>query len=175
MEKNKVTVLVVVVAAIALLVGCAGGALAGGAVTYLMSSRAERMQSEAPWNPAEPQFDVPALPNVPDISGLGGLGLQALVTVVTPDSPAERAGIQQGDLIIRFDGKALVKDGPAAMITTYRPGDSIGITVLRNGEELDLDVTVGENSQKAGAPWLGITYELIPVGPDVQIAPDQNR
>jgi membrane-associated protease RseP (regulator of RpoE activity) len=174
-EKNKATVIIIVVAAIALLVGCVGGALAGGTVAYMIASRSEMMPSEEPWYPNGPEFDVPALPRTPDVSGLGDLGVQALVTVVTPGSPAERAGIQQGDLIIRFDGKGLVEDGPAAMITSYRPGDSLGITVLRDSEELDLSATVGENSEKAGAPWLGITYQMIPMVPAIQFGPDQDR
>ena len=42
----------------------------------------------------------------------GWVEIYALVTVVTPDSPAERAGIQVGDMITRFDGQLDCRQWP---------------------------------------------------------------
>jgi S1-C subfamily serine protease len=77
------------------------------------------------------------------------LGLSAsegvLVFSVTPGSPAASAGLMPGDAIIEFDGDeiASVED----LFTALRqksPGDRVELTVLREGEEMELTVTLGE-------------------------------
>ena len=69
----------------------------------------------------------------------------ALVRSVEPDSPAAKAGIEPGDIIVRFDGKAIEKsvDLPR-MVGNTKPGARSTVTVFRRGNTKDLTITVGE-------------------------------
>ena len=64
---------------------------------------------------------------------------------VEEGSPAEKAGLEAGDIITRFDGKAIDKpaDLPRAVGNT-KPGSKVGITVFRRGGHKDLSITVAE-------------------------------
>jgi serine protease Do len=69
----------------------------------------------------------------------------ALVSEVSKDSPAAKAGIKQGDLIVSFDGK------PVADVTDLRnrvamtpPGTMVDLTLIRSGRQEDLTVKVEE-------------------------------
>ena len=69
----------------------------------------------------------------------------ALVRSVEPDSPAAKAGIEPGDIIVRFDGKAIEKsvDLPR-LVGNTKPGARSTVTVFRRGSTKDLTLTVGE-------------------------------
>ncbi len=80
-------------------------------------------------------------------------GQQALLVVaVAPDSPAEKAGLQRGDIITHIDGEA-VEDGRLTMhrIALLRPGDTVGVSVQRNNQSIELRAIVGVRSQ-SGSP-----------------------
>ncbi len=162
MEKNNAIVLIVVVGVLALLVGCVGGALAGGVASYFIAERAETSQIEQPTPGIRREFRVPIVPRTPAVPELRMDSVYALVTAVTTDSPADRAGIEVGDMITQFDGQELPEGGPAALIKDYAPGDRITLTVVRGTDELDIAVTLGENPNSPGKAWLGITYQAIP-------------
>jgi len=68
-----------------------------------------------------------------------------LVRGVEEGSPAEKAGIEAGDIITRFDGKPIEKpaDLPRAVGNT-KPGSQVSLTVFRRGATKDLKVTVAE-------------------------------
>jgi len=69
----------------------------------------------------------------------------ALVSDVTEDSPAERAGLKQGDVIVAYQGRAI--SDPAALqkaVTGTPVGTKATITVLREGQEKELTVTIAE-------------------------------
>ena len=73
----------------------------------------------------------------------GGQG--ALITSVDDESPAAGAGVEVGDVVIAIDDSAI--DGSAGVIAAIRdhsPGDAITVTVVRDGEERTLDVTLVE-------------------------------
>lgn len=83
----------------------------------------------------------------------------ALVRAVEPDSPAAKAGIEAGDIIIRFDGKEVEKSADLPRIVgNTRPGTRAAITVFRRGAKKDLSITVAElepersASSSGGAP-----------------------
>lgn len=69
----------------------------------------------------------------------------ALVGGVTPKSPAEKAGLQSGDVIVEFDGKA-VRDSRnlKLQVAQTRPGSKVPVKVLRDGKTVTLDVVVKE-------------------------------
>jgi serine protease Do len=69
----------------------------------------------------------------------------ALVRGVETGSPAEKAGVEAGDIITRFDGKPIEKstDLPR-MVGSTKPGTRSTLTVFRRGSAKDLSVAIGE-------------------------------
>ncbi len=64
---------------------------------------------------------------------------------VFPGSPAEEAGLRDGDVITALNGEAIGADSDLSMLVLpYGPGDTITLTVLRDGTTLQVDVTRGE-------------------------------
>ncbi len=82
-----------------------------------------------------------------DVAESLGLGKQqgALVTGVEAGSPAEKAGIEAGDIIMRFDGKPIEKiaDLPR-MVGNTKPGTKSTVTVFRRGSMRDLSILIAE-------------------------------
>ncbi len=80
----------------------------------------------------------------------------ALVTRVEANTPAAKAGVQGGDIIVRFDGKPIEKsvDLPRAVGDT-KPGTKSTVTVLRKGATVDIPIVVAEldnEARRAPAP-----------------------
>ena len=69
----------------------------------------------------------------------------ALVAQVVPGSPAEKAGIAQGDVIVEFGGKAIAesKDLPQIVASTA-VGKSVDVKLVRDGKALDRQVKISE-------------------------------
>jgi serine protease Do len=82
-----------------------------------------------------------------DVAESIGLGKAtgALVSAVESDSPAAKAGLQPGDVIVQFDGKAIdkVSDLPR-LVGGTKPGSRSSVTVFRRGKELRLPITIAE-------------------------------
>jgi serine protease Do len=69
----------------------------------------------------------------------------AFVRGVEADSPGEKAGIEPGDIITRFDGKTIEKSSDLPrLVGNTKPGAKSSVTVFRRGSLRDLNVTVGE-------------------------------
>jgi serine protease Do len=69
----------------------------------------------------------------------------ALVGSVQNGSPAGRAGLQPGDVILKYDGRAVERsDALPAMVAATRPGTKAALEVWRNGRVEKLEVEVGE-------------------------------
>lgn len=86
----------------------------------------------------------PVEKDVAESIGLGKV-TGALVSAVEPDSPAAKAGLQPGDVIVQFDGKAIdkVSDLPR-LVGSTKPGNNSSVTVFRRGKELRLPITIAE-------------------------------
>jgi len=70
----------------------------------------------------------------------------SVVERVVPMSPAEKAGVKQGDIIVAVNDKKTVQNKTIArMISELHVGQNVTLSVLRNGSELRLDVQVGFN------------------------------
>jgi serine protease Do len=69
----------------------------------------------------------------------------ALVGRVVPEQPAAKAGVEPGDIILRFAGKPIEvsSDLPRAVGGT-KPNTTTSITVLRRGKQLEFPITVSE-------------------------------
>ena len=74
----------------------------------------------------------------------------ALVAQVFQGSPAEKAGIEQGDVILEFDGKEVADSKDLPRIVASTPvGKSVTVKLSRNGKVTDRQVKVGEMEEKA--------------------------
>jgi len=69
----------------------------------------------------------------------------ALVASVEPGSPADKAGIKVGDVILSMDGKPVVRIGElTARVSARKPGEQATLQVWRDGAERKIEITVGE-------------------------------
>ena len=94
----------------------------------------------------------------------------ALVEQVVTDSPAEKAGLQAsdkafdlngeqimigGDIVTAVDGKVVeTMQDLSAAIKAQKPGDEVELTVLRDGKEITVEVTLGERKGAQAAPTM---------------------
>ncbi len=79
----------------------------------------------------------------------------ALVTKVEKGSPAEKAGLKEGDVITSFNGKKVSSSVTLPMIVSVmKPGTEADMTIVRDKKEMTLSVTVGTN-EKAAAQAAG--------------------
>lgn len=81
----------------------------------------------------------------------------SLIAEVVPGGPADTADLQAGDIILSFNGDSLRRSAELpALVGTVTPGNTVPLTVLRGGEEKDIDVKIGEldegNLRPANAP-----------------------
>jgi S1-C subfamily serine protease len=64
---------------------------------------------------------------------------------VVPGGPADDAGIEAGDIITAVNGLAVDRDNPLDLqVLRFAPGDQITLDILRDGEGLQLEATLGE-------------------------------
>ncbi|SFQ19159.1 serine protease Do [Mesorhizobium sp. NFR06] len=112
-------------------------------------------------------------PSIAQALGIPG-SKGALVASVQPGSPAEKAGVQAGDVIIRFDGKDVhgVRDLTLAA-ASQKPGSKVTLTRNRGGRLEELPLTVGQRkdeeiqtgavpSPEAAEQRLGLSLSPIP-------------
>jgi putative serine protease PepD len=74
-----------------------------------------------------------------------GVGAQVSTgaNAVTPGGPAEQAGIKQGDVIVTFEGQRIrTPDQLIVSIRSRAVGDTVTLTVTRDGKQLDLKMTL---------------------------------
>ena len=82
-----------------------------------------------------------------DVAEAIGLGKAqgALVRGVEAGSPGEKAGVEPGDVITKFDGKAIEKPSDLPrLVGNTKPGTKSTLTVFRRGASRDLNVTIAE-------------------------------
>ena len=76
----------------------------------------------------------------------------ALVGDVSPNSPAAKAGIERGDLILEINGQQV--EGPqdlSVRVSQTAPGTTVHLKVFRNGQTRDVNVTLSELNEKAAS------------------------
>lgn len=104
----------------------------------------------------------------------------ALVSRVMPDSPADKAGVEVGDIILAFNEKRLLNSSQLPpMVGTARVDEAAKLRVLRDGRERDLAIVVGrldEDEQPRSRPAKGSKPEeleqlglsIIDIDPEVR-------
>lgn len=93
-----------------------------------------------------------------------------IVDEVMENSPAEKAGVKQGDVVIGFDGKE-IESGSQFQFTVAgtEPGKSVELELIRDGKRKTVDVELGERETEETAQdeepeeeaWLGLTVDNI--------------
>lgn len=97
-----------------------------------------------------PYLGITGYSLTPELSAqlrLSGHEQGVLVAQVVEDSPAAQAGVKGNDLILKAEGKEIASfESLSEVLKGKKPGDEISLTVLRNGESLDLKVTLGSQN-----------------------------
>lgn len=74
----------------------------------------------------------------------------AYVSSVTSDGPAAKAGVKVGDVITAVNGEEISSaDGMILAVRSHNIGDTITVTVMRDGQSQDIAVTLGSDNGKA--------------------------
>ncbi len=76
----------------------------------------------------------------------------ALITEVAENSPAAKAGLKPGDVIIAYNGKRVKNVAELrTMVALTQPGTKVKIVIVRNGRRKELTVTIGNQPSEFGA------------------------
>lgn len=99
----------------------------------------------------------------------------ALLNSVSPDSPASKAGLRAGDIILKIDNKEVINSIELPFIIgRYRPGDSAQMDIIREGKSKQINITVGSRDGDVAvlqtpstilsdkSEWLGAEFKDIP-------------
>jgi serine protease Do len=118
-----------------------GFAVPSNLVTRVVDQLKEFGRTRRGWLGVRIQSVTPEIADAFDLPSSGG----ALVASVTPDGPAEGAGLEAGDVIIRFNGVDIseMRELPRAVADTD-VGRAAEVVVIRNGEEMTFEVVLGE-------------------------------
>ncbi|MEO0126671.1 MAG: DegQ family serine endoprotease [candidate division WOR-3 bacterium] len=86
--------------------------------------------------------------NALDLKSLDGV----LVNEVIANSPADNAGIKEGDVIIEYDGQKVTDvQSFRIMVASTTPGKSVKLRLIRNGKEMEIKVKIGEMKEEVVA------------------------
>jgi serine protease Do len=104
----------------------------------------------------------------------------ALITAVTEGEPADKAGLQPGDVIVEFNGRPVQNnEALVAMVVATKPGTTVPVTLFRNNQRKSVNITVGELNLEAEQGRLtrrgdpaepteaGFGMTLEPISPDI--------
>ena len=93
-----------------------------------------------------------------------GVGL--LLPSIAKDGPADKAGLMDNDILVKFDGQWIINFSQlSTLIDMKGPGATVPVTIMRKGEEMTFEVTLEERMRKGN-------QFLLPDVPDVPDAPE---
>lgn len=96
-----------------------------------------------------------------------------VVQRVLPGSPAEKAGLQEGDILIAMSGIEIKKDNEKALMEirkTWKPGRAVQYTIQRDGQAKKIEIVLGEWPADLLARYIG-EHMLEHAEADAAIAP----
>jgi len=90
--------------------------------------------------------------SVPQNAQMYGVSAGAYILYVAPGSCSEKAGLQQGDIIVGVDETVVdSSDALKAAVSAYRAGDAATLKVIRNNETIELSITFDEENEQTVA------------------------
>jgi 2-alkenal reductase len=98
-----------------------------------------------------PYIGVQYQPISPDLAAQNDLPVDygAYVTAAVSGGPADQAGIRDGDIIVGIgDARISAQTTFTEALFAHAPGETVSVTVLRNGQERQVNVTLGERSAR---------------------------
>jgi len=122
-----------------------GAALAAVALTGGLAGGAGAQTSERPWLGVTTQEITTDLREGLDYRGTG-----VLVSSVVPDSPAARAGLEKGDLLVSFNSRTI--DTPSELVDVVRAarvGQSVSLAIIRDGQRRTLTAKLAVRPEDA--------------------------
>lgn len=156
--------------------GWARAAVAGVIVAAAWTGSFGRDPSPSAAPPPPPP--APPVPAVPAADGEPWLGLLlgdavdggVQIVAIVPDGPADRAGMRDGDLVIRVDGSDVTdRDALRRAVKGVRAGEKLAVSLLRGGEARDVIVVTAARprNHRLGPPGLFDNWEIpFPSGMD---------
>lgn len=91
---------------------------------------------------------------------LSGQPRGALVAQVAPGSPASRAGLSRGDIVLEINGEPVTDSRALSLrVAELSPGSAVRLNVFRGGKSSEISVTLGER------PVAAVDKEVIPQSP----------
>jgi len=106
----------------------------------------------------------------PELAETFGTRRGVLVADVAKGSPAERAGLQAGDVVVALGGDELKNIGALRnRVAALAPGAKAMFAVMRDGSRLEVEVTIGTRAERPSTMKLGFAVEARRDGPGVRI------
>jgi S1-C subfamily serine protease len=171
-QKSSLFVIAILIALLGVILSCCvgmmGGVITGGwaarsAVRQAVRSRALRLESAA-GTPAPSTGAPTATPAVPRDFLRAGYAGGALLTAVTSGGPADRSGLEVGDVVVAV-GNDQVTDRQtlADLVRALKPGTEVTMRYWRDGAEHSAGVRLDPSPQSAELAYLGVSYSPVSI------------
>jgi predicted metalloprotease with PDZ domain len=169
MNQSRSYWIVGAIAAVGVVLSLVLGGVAGGVAGYYFGRRVARSTTsqelqQVPRLNREP-YRIPNQQGTPTPSAPGTrrqapqAQVAAEITSVVAGGPAEKAGLQVGDLITGInDQQVTLMNDLSQLIRQYKPGDTVTVQLLRNGNQQSAQVTLGSREGLTNVPYLGVEY-----------------
>jgi S1-C subfamily serine protease len=97
-----------------------------------------------------------------------------LITEVVADSPAAASGLEVNDIVTAVDGdKVDVERTLRDRLLAYEPGDTVTLSVLRDGKTQDIQATLDEADVQSLIPGMPFGEDGLPFGhPPLEVTPE---
>jgi len=125
---------------------------------------------------AEVFMGLALAPVTKEIAELSGAKSGALVSSLPDESPAAKAGLQPGDVIVSIGGKEVGSpDDLIRLIGEHKPGDVVTVIYFRMGKKGSVDVNLGARPAGRGQPDMGIPDDILRGMPELRQFLDEMR
>ena len=94
-----------------------------------------------------------------------GVEYGVLVEDVIEKSPADKAGIEIGDVIMEMDGEKIEECEDLHWVVKKRPNKKVNVLLFRKGEEKRVEVELGEMEEEFPCPWEFLKFPYKRLGP----------